>query len=390
MTEVFFVSAARLPIGKFGGSLAQFGPTELGTFAAKAAIERAGVSAGDIDGMVIGNVLPNEPSDLYVSRKIGLGAGLADSTHAMNVNRLCGSGAQAVISAAQSIRDNDATMMIAGGAESMSNAPYSVDGLRRGAKMGDGTVRDWMLGALTCPFGTGHMGVTAENVAADKGITRERQDEFAAESQRRCIAARAAGVHKDEIVPVEIKGGTFEEDEHPRETTVEKLSALRPAFQKDGTVTAGNASGLNDGAAAMVLASGEEVEKRGLNTLGRLVSWGLGGVDPTRMGLGPVVAVPQALEKAGLSIEDIDLIESNEAFAAQALAVSDELGFDPEKTNVNGGAISHGHPIAATGAILTTKLLYALRANNKRYGLVTMCIGGGQGIALVIENTEAA
>ncbi|KXI17460.1 acetyl-CoA C-acetyltransferase [Corynebacterium sp. CMW7794] len=388
MTDIHFVSAARLPIGKFGGSLARFSLEELGVTAAKAAIERSGIAATEIDSSVIANVLPIIPRDLYISRKIALGAGMEDSSIAMNVNRLCGSGVQAIISAAQQLRDGDATVALAGGVESMSNAPYSVEGARFGKRMGEGKLYDWLTGALSCPFGTGHMGVTAENVASDHGVTRERQDEFAAESQRRAAAARDAGLHTEEIVPIETKKGTFDHDEHIRETTPEALAGLKPAFQKDGTVTAGNASGINDGAAAVVLTTGEELEKRGLTSLGKLVSWGIGGVDPTRMGLGPVAAVPKALEKAGLSLDDIDLIESNEAFAAQALAVQDQLGFDPAKTNIYGGAIAHGHPVGATGAILTTKMLYALRREGKRYGLVTMCIGGGQGIAIIIENKE--
>lgn len=386
MTDIHFVSAARLPIGKFGGSLARFSLEDLGVTAAKAAIERSGITAADLDSAVIANVLPVIPSDLYISRKIALGVGMEDSSIAMNVNRLCGSGVQAIISAAQQLRDGDATIALAGGVESMSNAPYSVEGARFGKRMGEGKLYDWLTGALSCPFGTGHMGVTAENVASDHGVTRERQDEFAAESQRRAAAARDAGLHTEEIVPIETKKGTFDHDEHIRETTPEALAGLKPAFQKDGTVTAGNASGINDGAAAVVLTTGEELEKRGLTSLGKLVSWGIGGVDPTRMGLGPVAAVPKALEKAGLSLADIDLIESNEAFGAQALAVQDQLGFDPAKTNIYGGAIAHGHPVGATGAILTTKMLYALRREGKRYGLVTMCIGGGQGIAIIIEN----
>jgi len=258
-----------------------------------------------------------------------------------------------------------------------------------GQKMGDGRLQDWMLGALSCPFGTGHMGVTAENVAKAYGISRERQDEFAAESQRRAAAARDNGVHKEEIVPVTLhtRQGevTFDFDEHVRETSSEALAKLKPAFQKDGTVTAGNSSGINDGAAALLLGTEAALNQHGSQPLGRVVSWGIGGVDPTKMGLGPITAVPKALQKAGLSLEDIDLIESNEAFAAQAIAVQDELGFDPEKTNVHGGAVAHGHPVGASGAILTVKILHHLRATDKKYGLVTMCIGGGQGIALIVE-----
>ncbi|MBP3088622.1 acetyl-CoA C-acyltransferase [Corynebacterium sp. sy017] len=390
MTDVYILSAARLPIGKFGGSLAHFSPTELGTFSAQAAIERAGISPEDIQASVAGNVIPTEPSDAYISRKIARAVGMPDSAIALNVNRLCGSGVQAIVSAAQTVRDGDSDIALVTGVESMSNAPYSVENMRKGKKMGEGRLLDWLTGTLECPFGTGHMGVTAENIAGDYGISRTRQDEFAAQSQTRAAAARESGAHKEEIVPVTIhsrKGTTqFHTDEHPRETTVEKLSALPPAFSKDGTVTAGNASGINDGAASLILANAQTVQEQGLRPLAKIISWGIAGVDPTRMGLGPIEAVPKALAKAGLTLDDIDLIESNEAFAAQALAVQDKLGFDPEKTNVWGGAIAHGHPVGATGAILTTKILYGLKRLGKRYGLVTLCIGGGQGIALIVEN----
>ncbi len=380
--DIYIAGAARLPIGKFGGSLAHFSLTELGALAAEAAIERSGLSGADLDTAVASNVMPVVPKDLYLSRAIARNVGMLDSSTAMGVNRLCGSGVQAVISAAQLLQSGDGSLALAVGAESMSNAPYSVEGARFGKRMGDGKLYDWLTGALSCPFGTGHMGVTAENVAADNNITRERQDEFAAESQERAAKARAKGVHAEEIVPV----GELDFDEGVRETDVEKLAKLKPVFVKDGTVTAGNASGINDGAAAAVLATAEEVTKRGLDPLAKIVSWSIAGVDPTRMGIGPVAAVPKALEKAGLSLEDIDLIESNEAFAAQAIAVQDQLSFDSAKTNVYGGAVAHGHPVGATGIILLTKLAYALRREGKRYGLVTMCIGGGQGIAMIIEN----
>lgn len=380
--DVYIVGAARLPIGKFGGSLARLSPTELGTTAASAAIERSGIPAAEIDTAVASNVMPVIPSDLYISRKVAIGVGMPESSTAMGVNRLCGSGVQAVVSAAQLLQSGDGTVALAIGAESMSQAPYSVEGARFGKRMGDGKLYDWLTGALSCPFGTGHMGVTAENVASDHNISRERQDEFSAQSQRRAAAARAEGVHAEEIVAV----GDLDFDEHVRETSVDKLAQLKPAFAKDGTVTPGNASGINDGAAAVVLATAEQVSTRNLEPLAKIVSWAIAGVDPTRMGVGPIAAVPKALEKAGLTLNDIDLIESNEAFAAQAIAVQDELGFDPEKTNIYGGAVAHGHPVGATGVILITKLAYALRRLNKRYGLVTMCIGGGQGIALIIEN----
>ncbi|OFQ33654.1 acetyl-CoA acetyltransferase [Corynebacterium sp. HMSC072D12] len=380
--DIYIAGAARLPIGKFGGSLARLSLTELGSLAAETAIERSGLSGEDLDTAVASNVMPVVPKDLYLSRAIARNVGLPDSSTAMGVNRLCGSGVQAVISAAQLLQSGDGSLALAVGAESMSNAPYSVEGARFGKRMGDGKLYDWLTGALSCPFGTGHMGVTAENVAADNNISRERQDEFAAESQERAAKARAEDVHTEEIVPV----GELDFDESVRETSVEKLAKLKPVFVKDGTVTAGNASGINDGAAAAVLATAEEVTKRGLDPLAKIVSWSIAGVDPTRMGIGPVAAVPKALEKVGLELQDIDLIESNEAFAAQAIAVQDQLGFDPAKTNIYGGAVAHGHPVGATGVILLTKLAYALRRESKRYGLVTMCIGGGQGIAMIIEN----
>lgn len=390
MSEIYIASGARLPIGKFQGSLSKLSPTEMGTIAAKEAISRAGVDAAAVESVVVGNVVPNVPSDVYLSRKVGIESGLKDSSIAFNVNRLCGSGAQAIVSASQQILSGDAELALAAGVEHMSSAPYSVKGMRSGGqKMGDGVLEDWMIGALSCPFGTGHMGVTAENVAEAYGISRERQDEFAAESQRRAAAARDNGVHKEEIVPVTLQTRqgeiTFDFDEHVRETSTEALAKLKPAFQKNGSVTAGNSSGINDGAAALLLGTESALNQHGSSPLGRVVSWGIDGVDPTKMGLGPIVAVPKALKKAGLSLDDIDLIESNEAFAAQAIAVQDELGFDPEKTNVHGGAVAHGHPVGASGAILTVKVLHHLRATGKKYGLVTMCIGGGQGIALIVE-----
>lgn len=383
--NVYIASAARLPIGKFGGSLSRLSLTELGTLASREAIDRSGIPAADIDTAVASNVLPVVPSDLYIGRKVALGVGMPDSSTALGVNRLCGSGVQAIISAAQLLQSGDGTTALVAGVESMSQAPYSVDGMRSGKKMGDGKLYDWLTGALSCPFGTGHMGVTAENIASDYAISRERQDKFAAESQRRAAAAQAENIQAEELVAV----GDLDFDEHVRETSVDKLARLKPAFAKNGTVTAGNASGINDGAAAVVLTGQEELAARSLKPLARIVSWSIAGVDPTRMGLGPIAAVPKALKKAGLKLDDIDLIESNEAFAAQAIAVQDELGFDPAKTNIYGGAVAHGHPVGATGVILVTRLAYALRRLNKRYGLVTMCIGGGQGITLIIENEGA-
>lgn len=385
MQDIHFVGAARLPIGKFGGSLARMSLQEMGIAAASEAISRSHLEPAEIETAVIANVLPTTPKDLYISRTIALGAGLPDTSTALGVNRLCGSGLQAIVSAAQSLNFGDGTLALAGGVESMSNAPFSIAGMRQGKRLGDGVAYDWLTGALTCPFGTGHMGVTAENVAADGAISRREQDEFAAQSQQRAKKAQQSGVEAEEIVSV----ANLHHDEAVRETDLAKLASLRPAFATDGTVTAGNSSGLNDGAAAVVLATDTEVYERGLESLGRLVSWGIGGVDPSRMGLGPLAAVPKALNKAGLSLDDIGLIESNEAFAAQAIAVSRGLNFDPDKTNIYGGAIAHGHPIGATGAILAVRMLYALRRHGLRYGLITMCIGGGQGIAVIIENEEA-
>lgn len=385
MQDIHFVGAARLPIGKFRGSLAHLSLQEMGIAAAEEAISRSHVEPADIETAVFANVLPIQPVDLYIARTIALGAGLPDSSTALGVNRLCGSGLQAIISAAQALSFGDGTLALAGGVESMSNAPYSIADMRRGKRLGDGVAYDWLTGALTCPFDTGHMGVTAENVAADRGISRRDQDEFAARSQRRARLAHDSGAEAEGIVAI----GGFRHDESVRDTTPEKLASLPPAFAAEGTVTAGNASGLNDGAAAVVLATETEVHERGLESLGRVVSWAIAGVDPSRMGLGPLAAVPKALDRAGLSLDNIGLIESNEAFAAQALAVSRGLGLNPDKTNIYGGAIAHGHPIGATGAILTVRMLYALRRLNRRYGLITLCIGGGQGIALIIENEEA-
>ncbi len=319
----------------------------------------------------------------------GIEAGVPDTAPAMNVNRLCGSGAQAIASAVQALAMGDADFALAGGAESMSRSPYALQGARWGQKMGDTGAVDMMVGALTCPFGTGHMGVTAENVASEHQITREAQDAFALESQNRAAAAIAGGRFTDQIVPVEVtvkrEKVAWATDEHPKATTPEALAKLRPAFQKDGTVTAGNASGLNDGAAAVVLATGEAAAKAGLKPKARVLGYALAGVSPKVMGIGPVPAVQKLMEKTGLSADQFDVIESNEAFAAQALAVNKGLGLDPAKVNPNGGAIALGHPIGATGAILTIKALYELERTGGRYGLITMCIGGGQGIALAIE-----
>ena len=390
MTDVFLLSAARTAIGSFGGSLKDQKPGELAAHVAKAAIERAGVDAAQIGNVVLGNVVHCEPRDAYAARIAAIGAGVPQECPALTVNRLCGSGLQAIISAAQSIMLGDCNVAIGAGAEIMSRAPYFLPAARWGQKMGDAVAQDGLIGALTDPFQAIHMGVTAENVAARYGISREEQDELAFVSQKRAANAMAQGYFKDQIVPVDVlvrrKLVPFNTDEFVRaDAAVDDFGKLKPVFQKEGTVTAGNASGINDGASAVVLASAAAVSASGLKPLARLVSYGHAGVDPAYMGIGPVPATRRALEKAGLTIADLDVIESNEAFAAQACAVSKELGFDPAKVNPNGSGISLGHPIGATGAIITTKLVHELRRVGARYGLATMCIGGGQGIAAIWE-----
>ena len=389
MSDIVILSGARTAIGTFGGSLAGTSPIEMGTIVAKAALERAGIEGGQIGQVAFGQVINTEPRDMYLSRVASMQAGVPNSTPAMNVNRLCGSGVQAIVSMVQSLMLGDADFALAGGSESMSRAPYIVPDQRWGAKMGDIRTLDMMLGALHCPFGTGHMGVTAENVAREHDITRQMQDEFAAESQRRALAAIEAGHFKDQIVPVPVKVKRdmvdFFTDEHPKPTTTETLAGLRAVFEKDGSVTAGNASGLNDGAAAVVLARREAAEKAGLTPKFRVLGYAHAGVRPEVMGIGPVPAVKLLLQRTGLKASDFDVIESNEAFASQALAVSKELGFDPGIVNPNGGAIALGHPVGATGAIITVKTMYELERTGGKRGLITMCIGGGQGIALAIE-----
>ncbi|GHG82399.1 acetyl-CoA C-acyltransferase family protein [Pseudodonghicola xiamenensis] len=389
MTEIVILDGARTAIGTFGGSLAGVAPIDTATIASKAAMERAGVEPAQIGNVVFGHVINTEPRDMYISRVASLQAGVPNGTPAMNVNRLCGSGAQAIVSAVQSLMLGDADFALAGGAESMSRSPYILPQARWGAKMGDVKALDMMLGALSCPFGTGHMGVTAENVAEEHGITREAQDAFALESQKRAAAAIAAGYFEKEIVPVPVKVKRdmvdFKVDEHPKQTSAEALAGLKTVFKKDGTVTAGNASGINDGAAAVVLATGDAAHRAGLKPKARVLGYAVAGVRPEVMGVGPIPAVQKLLKKTGLSVADFDLIESNEAFAAQALAVSSELGFDPAKVNPYGGAIALGHPVGATGAILTVKSIYALERTGGSKALITMCIGGGQGIALAIE-----
>lgn len=387
MTDVYILSAARTAIGTFGGALSAMPPIDIATHAARAAISRAGIEAAQVGSVVFGHVINTEPRDMYLSRVAAMQAGVPEDTPAMNVNRLCGSGAQAIVSAFQSLALGDAQIALAGGAECMSRSLYVLQAARWGQKMGDTRALDMMTGALTCPFGTGHMGVTAENVAARDGISRADQDAFALESQARAAAAIAAGRFAQEIVQIEISGrkGTvvFDRDEHPKATSAEALAGLKPAFQKDGTVTAGNASGLNDGAAALVLASGAAA--KGLKPRARIMGYAVAGVDPKIMGIGPVPAVRALCAKLGVTPQSFDIVESNEAFAAQAIAVTRALDLDPARVNPNGGAIALGHPVGATGAIVTVKALHELERTGGRTALITMCIGGGQGIALAIE-----
>ena len=388
--DIFVLSATRTAIGTFGGALKDVPLTQIATTAVREAIARSGVAAADIGHVVMGNVIPTDVRDAYLSRVAAIEAGIPQETPAFNVNRLCGSALQAVISAAQSLMLGDAEFAIGAGAESMSRSPYFMPAARWGARMGDVQTIDYMLGILHDPFHKIHMGITAENVAARDGITREMQDALALESQRRAARAIAEGRFKSQIVPVEIntRKGTvvFDTDEHVRaDVTAEQLAKMKPAFKGDGTVTAGNASGVNDGAAALVLAAGAAVKARGLKPMARLVSYAQAGVDPKLMGLGPIPASRLALKRAGLTVADLDVIESNEAFAAQACAVTRALELDPAKVNTNGSGISLGHPVGATGAIIATKALYELQRINGRYALVTMCIGGGQGIAVIFE-----
>ena len=391
MRDVFIVAAARTAIGTFGGGLKDVAPSDLATVVATEALKRSGVAPSEVGHVVFGQVIQTESRDMYISRVAGVNSGVPIETPALTVNRLCGSGLQAVVSAAQSILLGDCEIAIAGGAESMTRAPYYAPAMRFGARMGDTTMVDMLTAALSDPFGRFHMGVTAENVAERYGISRDDQDAAALESHRRASQAIKAGKFKDQIVGVEVKtrkGVTvFAEDEHVRhDVTLEDLQKLRPVFKKDGgTVTAGNASGINDGAGAVVLASGEAVQKFGLKPLARLVGYSHAGVDPAYMGTGPIPATRSLLAKTGIATADLDIIESNEAFAAQACAVSRELGFDPAKVNPNGSGISLGHPVGATGAINTVKAVYELQATQTRYALVTMCIGGGQGIAAIFE-----
>ncbi|MHC8362559.1 acetyl-CoA C-acyltransferase family protein [Pseudomonas sp. LS2P72] len=389
-SDIFVISAVRSAIGTFGGSLKDVSPIQLATDVCRAAIERSGLAPEHIGHVVMGHVIPTEARDAYISRAVAMNAGLPKETPAFNVNRLCGSGLQAIVSAAQSLMLGDAGAALAGGVESMSRGAYILPQARWGARMGDMQAIDYVLGALQDPFGGYHMGITAENIAERYGITRQAQDELALLSQQRAARAIAEGRFTDQIVPIEVasrKGTvTFATDEHVRaEVNAEQLGKMKPAFKKDGSVTAGNASGLNDGAGALILATGQMVLDQGLKPMARLVAYAHAGVEPELMGLGPIPATRLVLKRAGLSVADLDVIESNEAFAAQACAVAQELGFDPEKVNPNGSGISLGHPVGATGAIIATKAIHELHRVQGRYALATMCIGGGQGIAVLFE-----
>lgn len=390
LSDVVILAGARTAIGSFGGSLAGLSPAQLGTAASKAAIQRAGVVPTDIDHSVFGHIITTSAEDAYLARHIALNAGIPASSAAFNVNRLCGSAVQSVISAAQLIQLGQSTIALAGGSESMSNGAYLLPKVRRGLKMGHSGITDLTLGILSDPFGSGHMGITAETIAAQYGFSRTDLDAFALQSQQHAAYAQQQGYFAEQIVPLTVQVGRnevlFEHDEHIRaDTSLDSLAKLKPAFKADGIVTAGNASGLNDGAAALLLTSRFEADKRGLKPQARILGYAFAGVEPGVMGLGPIPAVQQVLAQTGLTVADLDVIESNEAFAAQAMAVSQSLGFDHSKVNPNGGAIAMGHPVGATGSILIIKLIAELKRSNGRYGLVTMCIGGGQGIALLLE-----
>jgi len=389
MTDIVILGGARTAIGAFGGTLAGVSPIDLATHVSAAALLRSGVDRAQIGQIVFGHVINTEPRDMYLSRVAAIQAGIPETTPAMNVNRLCGSGAQAIVSVVQSLMLGDADFGLAGGAENMSRSPYILPQARWGQKMGDFSASDMMLGALNCPFGTGHMGITAENVALEHNISRADQDAFALESQIRAGVAISEGRFDSQIAPIEVKSRrqtiTFATDEHPKQTNAETLAGLRSAFKKDGSVTAGNASGINDGAGALVLARAEAAEKAGLKPRARILGYAHAGVASELMGIGPIPAVQNLLARTGFDISEFDVIESNEAFAAQALAVNKGLEIDASRVNPNGGAIALGHPIGATGAIITIKAMYELERTCGKRALITMCIGGGQGIALAIE-----
>jgi acetyl-CoA C-acetyltransferase len=390
MTDVFIVSGVRTAVGTFGGALKDITPSELVAAVAREAVGRAKVDPDQIGLAVFGQIVHTDPRDMYISRIAVIEGGLPQHIPAVTVNRLCGSGLQSILTAANAIKAGDCDVALAGGVENMSRAPYQVQAARWGQKMGDTTMKDTLDGALNDPFHRILMGVTAENLAASHQITREQQDALALESHRRASRATREGRFKEQILPIEVKTRkgvvAFDSDEHIRhDAKAEDFAGLRTVFKKDGTVTAGNASGINDGAAAVVLASGEAVKRLGLTPMARIVSAGHSGVDPAYMGIGPVPASRKALEKAGLSVGDMDVIEANEAFAAQACAVAKDLAFDPDKVNPNGSGISLGHPVGATGTIVTVKAMYEMQRTGGRHALVTMCIGGGQGIAAVLE-----
>ena len=389
-TGVVVLSAVRTAIGSFGGTLKNFTPAELGTLCAKEAIKRAHIPLNQIGSSVIGKVIHNGPKDAYLSRVIGLNAGLPISSHAVTLNRLCGSGLEAIIQAAQQIQLGDVDAALAGGSESMSTSAYTLQSNRWGQKMGNSVMLDELTTTLQDPWDNNPMGITAENVAEKYKISREEQDNYAAQSHNKAAKAIEEGLFKSQIVPIEIKSRKgsqiFDTDEHVRaDTSTDKLATLKPYFKENGTVTAATSSGINDGAAMLVLMSEQKAHEQGLQPIGRLIGYSRAGVEPSLMGTGPIPAVQQVFEKTGLTIDDIDIIESNEAFAAQALCVANELNFPAHKVNPNGGAIALGHPVGATGAILSTKCLYELKRINGKYGLVTMCIGGGQGIAAIFE-----
>ncbi len=388
--EILILGSARTPIGTFGGSLSQISATSLGSKVSIEAIKRSNIEASQIGNVVFGHVINTEPKDMYLSRIAAINAGIPETSPAMNVNRLCGSGAQAIVSVFQSLTLGDSEFALAGGSENMSRSPHIVSATRWGQKMGDSKIEDMMLGALSCPFDTGHMGVTAENVASEFNISRQQQDEFAVHSQEKAKVAIETNRFSEQILPITIKKSRKEQifsiDEHPKITNLKALSELRPVFLKNGSVTAGNSSGINDGAAAIVLATSAAVSKQNLTPNAKMLGYAHSGVRPEIMGIGPITAVRKLCEKLKISINDFDIIESNEAFAAQACAVNNELEFDLEKVNPNGGAIALGHPIGATGVILTIKAIAELKRLDKKLGLITMCIGGGQGIAIAIEN----
>jgi acetyl-CoA C-acetyltransferase len=388
--EVVVLSGVRTAVGKFGGGLKDVPPTELAAQVVRESVARSGAEPADVGHVVFGNVIHTDVHDMYLARVATINGGLPVETPAFTLNRLCGSGLQAIVSAAQTISMGDAQFAVAGGAESMSRGPYWLPGARWGQRMGDGALVDPMVGALSDPFEDCHMGVTAENVAKKWGVTREDQDALAVESHKRAARATAEGYFKDQILPVEVKSrkGTtaVDTDEHVRtDASMEQMAKLKPAFSKEGSVTAGNAAGINDAAAAIVLADKDEAERRGLEPMARMIAYAHSGVEPRYMGIGPVPAVRTVLERAGLTVEDLDIIELNEAFAAQALAVAEDLKLPADRTNPNGSGISLGHPIGATGCVLTVKALYELQRTDGRFALVTMCIGGGQGIAAIFE-----